>query len=48
MVKLGYRKKLSRQGTLTNCQAQREGPVRKLKEFKQARGTYFLSSKRKG
>jgi len=40
----GYRKKLSKQGALTNWRPQREGHVRILKETKQARGTYFLET----
>jgi len=36
--------KAKKQGTLTLCQAQREGQVRKLKETERARGTYSLLS----
>jgi len=42
--KLEYRKKPSKQGTLTNWGPQREGQVRTQKETNQPRGTYRLET----
>jgi hypothetical protein len=42
------RKKASQRGTLTHCQAQSEGLVRRAKEGQPARGTHVLSSAEQG
>ena len=42
--KSGHRKKVTKQGALTNWRPQREGQVRTQKEINQVRGTYKLET----